>query len=102
MVRAIQLWLFSQPQPEVWLLHTGKVLPYQLQDVAVDPPVVLEEMELTTLEAMLEAVELLLVTTPLYMVAIWEVCFIPLVPLINRSPQVERLDASKLFTISSE
>lgn len=27
----IQLWLFSQPQPSVWLLHIGYEVPYQLQ-----------------------------------------------------------------------
>lgn len=76
----MQLWLFSQPQPVAWLLHTGKVLPYQLQAVAVDTTleeteldvtleeteleVTLEEMELTELEVTLEEVELLLVPPP--------------------------------------
>lgn len=46
----IQLWLFSQPQPLFWLLHTGYMLPYQLHCALQVPPLDDEELEDELLE----------------------------------------------------
>lgn len=55
----IQLWLFSQPQPLVWLLQIGWTAPYQLQTQASVPPDELDEdeLELLLLELLLLELE---------------------------------------------
>lgn len=117
----MQLWLFSQPQPVLWVVHKGRGASlYHWHCCAqLPPPALLEELaaeELATeeldnkeLDAIDELDELLLSAlllesggvTPPYTLAFTDVFAMPLTPLIKRRPHGVRLLGLKLFTISS-
>ena len=88
------------------MLHKGYKVPYQLH---CSPPLrlleLLEELDgvlLATEELVELETELLEFPPPLNTEAISAVARIPLVPLINRSPQADKLFAFQLLVISSE